>query len=239
MKRMQLGHVLAAVAGTIAVLNTLSALSMPVADRKAAPGLILAWLVLVALHAAFYRFGDRIRERWDMWTYAVLQACVLFAIAVSGMAPPLTLALFMAAVIELVGLAGTRWGAGGAVRITIGAIAFFVLASLVTSDLYRAATAGLILAATGLISHAVAGLLQRPLAAPRAVPVAAATAPALSARETEVLRALVNGGSNSDIAAALGISERTVKAHLGSVYQKLGVESRSAAVAAAMARKLV
>jgi DNA-binding CsgD family transcriptional regulator len=237
MKRMQLGHVLAAVAGTIAVLNTLSALSMPVADRKAAPGLILAWLALIALHAALYRFGDRIRERWDMWTYAVLQACVLFAIAVSGMAPPLTLALFMAAVIELVGLAGTRWGA---VRITIGAIAFFVLASLVTSDLYRAATAGLILAATGLITHAVAGLVQRPLAAPRAVPVAAATALLpLSARETEVLRELVNGGSNSAIATALGISERTVKAHLGSVYQKLGVESRSAAVAAAMARKLV
>jgi DNA-binding CsgD family transcriptional regulator len=236
MKRIQLGHVLAAVVGTIAVLNTLSALSMPVADRKAAPGLILAWLALLALQAALYRFGDRIRERWDMWTYAVLQACVLFAIAVSGMAPPLTLALFMAAVIELVGLAGTRWGAA---RITIGAIAFFVLASLVTSDLYRAATAGLILAATGLITHAVAGLVQRPLAAPRVVPVASANAPPLSARETEVLRELVNGGSNSDIATALGISERTVKAHLGSVYQKLGVESRSAAIAAAMARKLV
>jgi DNA-binding CsgD family transcriptional regulator len=241
MKRMQLGHVLAAVVGTIAVLNTLSALSMPVADRKAAPGLILAWLGLIALHAALYRFGDRIRARWDMWTYAVLQACVLFAIAISGMAPPLTLALFMAAVIELVGLAGTRWGAGGAVRITIGAIALFVLASLVTSDLYRAATAGLILAATGLITHAVAGLLPRPLATPRAVPVASATTLPLplSARETEVLRELVNGGSNSAIATALGISERTVKAHLGSVYQKLGVESRSAAVAAAMARKLV
>ena len=236
MKRMQLGHVLAAVVATIAVLNTLSALSMPVADRKAAPGLILAWLALVALHAALYRFGDRIRAWWDMWTYAVLQACVLFAIAISGMAPPLTLALFMAAVIELVALAGTRWGT---VRITIGAIAFFVLASLVTSDLYRAATAGLILAATGLITHAVAGLVQRPLATPRAVPVAAASPLPLSARETDVLRELVNGGSNSAIAAALGISERTVKAHLGSVYQKLGVESRSAAVAAAMARKLV
>lgn len=54
-----------------------------------------------------------------------------------------------------------------------------------------------------------------------------------------MLRELVNGGSNSDIAAALGISERTVKAHLGSVYQKLGVESRSAAVAAALSRNLV
>jgi len=236
MKRIKLGHVLAAVVGTIAVLNTLSALSMPVPDRKAAPGLMLAWLALLALHAALYRFGDRIRKRWGIWAYAVTQAFTLFAIAVSGIAAPLALALFIAAVIELVSLVGTRWGS---VRITIIAIAFFVLASLVTSDLYRAATAGLILAATGLITHAIAGLLQRPLATPRAVPVASANALPLSTREAEVLRELVNGGSNSDIAAALGISERTVKAHLGSVYQKLGVESRSAAVAAAMSRKLV
>jgi DNA-binding CsgD family transcriptional regulator len=227
---------LAAVVGTIAVLNTMSALSMPVPDKKPAPELALAWFALLGLHAALYLFGDSLRKRWGIWAYAAAQAFILFAIAVSGIAGPLTLALFMAAVIELVGLVGTRWGS---VRITLSAIAIFVLASLVTSDLYRAATAGLILAATGLITHAVAGLVQRPLVSPRAVPVASATAPALSARETEVLRELVNGGSNSAIAAALGISERTVKAHLGSVYQKLGVESRSAAVAAAMARKLV
>jgi DNA-binding CsgD family transcriptional regulator len=237
MKRIQLGAMLAAVVGAIAVLNTMSALSMPLPDKKPAPELALAWLALLALHAALYRFGDRIRTRWGIWAYAAAQAFILFAIAVSGIAGPLTLALFMAAVIELVGLIGTRWGS---VRITISAIAIFVLASLIISDLYRAATAGLILAATGLITHAVAGLVRRPLPdLPRAAPVAATSALPLSARETEVLRALVNGGSNSDIAAALGISERTVKAHLGSVYQKLGVESRSAAVAAAISRKLV
>jgi len=237
MKRIKLGAMLAAVVGTIAVLNTLSALSMPVPGRKPAPELALVWFTLLALHAALYHFGDRIRERWGIWAYAVTQAFILFAIAVSGIAAPLTLALFVAAVIELVGLVGTRWGS---VRITVAAIAFFVLASLVISDLYRAATAGLILAATGLITHAVAGLLRRPLVdLPRAVPVASTRALTLSARETDVLRELVNGGSNSDIAAALGISERTVKAHLGSVYQKLGVESRSAAIAAALARKLV
>jgi len=74
MKRIKLGHVLAAVVGTIAVLNTLSALSMPVPDRKAAPGLMVAWLALLALHAALYRFGDRIRRRWGIWAYAVAQA---------------------------------------------------------------------------------------------------------------------------------------------------------------------
>jgi len=54
-----------------------------------------------------------------------------------------------------------------------------------------------------------------------------------------VLRELVSGARSSDIATKLGISERTVKSHLGSIYQKLGVESRSAAVATAVQRKLV
>jgi DNA-binding CsgD family transcriptional regulator len=62
---------------------------------------------------------------------------------------------------------------------------------------------------------------------------------ALSAREVEVLRELVSGARNADISATLRISERTVKAHLGSIYQKLGVASRSAAVAAAVRLKLV
>jgi len=62
---------------------------------------------------------------------------------------------------------------------------------------------------------------------------------ALSAREVEVLRELVSGARSKDISAKLGISERTVKAHLGSIYQKLGVASRAAAVAAAVRLKLV
>jgi NarL family two-component system response regulator YdfI len=49
----------------------------------------------------------------------------------------------------------------------------------------------------------------------------------------------VGGARSSVIALRLGISERTVKAHLGSIYQKLGVDSRSAAVAAALQRRLV
>jgi len=54
-----------------------------------------------------------------------------------------------------------------------------------------------------------------------------------------VLRELVAGARNAEIAARLGISERTVKAHLASIYLKLGVETRAAAVAAAMQRQLV
>jgi NarL family two-component system response regulator YdfI len=55
----------------------------------------------------------------------------------------------------------------------------------------------------------------------------------LSQRELEVLQAAAEGGTNQQIALQLGISERTVRAHLTSVYNKLGVSSRGAAIAAA------
>ncbi len=235
-----LGQVLAVGVATVAVLNAASALSMPVPERRVAVGVIAAWLVLLLLHAAAYQWGERIRARLSLAAYAGAQAALLFAIALSRPPVPLTLVLFMAGIAELVTLAGSKWGAKGTIWITTGAVSVLVLASLVTADLYRATTDGLILAVTGLVAHAIAGLLHRPAASVSPVPVVSANAAAqLSAREAEVLRELVKGARNSDIAATLGISERTVKAHLGSIYQKLGVESRSAAVAAAVGRKLI
>lgn len=53
---------------------------------------------------------------------------------------------------------------------------------------------------------------------------------ALTARETEVLRAMADGLANKEIAARLGISENTVKFHVGSVMGKLGASSRTEAV---------
>jgi len=58
----------------------------------------------------------------------------------------------------------------------------------------------------------------------------------LTEREMEVLQAAAQGKTSKEIAFALGISERTIKAHLGSIYQKLGVDSRAAAIAAAAGR---
>jgi DNA-binding CsgD family transcriptional regulator/tetratricopeptide (TPR) repeat protein len=52
----------------------------------------------------------------------------------------------------------------------------------------------------------------------------------LSAREEEVLRLLAEGLSNAEIADRLTVSVRTVNTHLTSVYTKLGVSSRSAAM---------
>lgn len=58
----------------------------------------------------------------------------------------------------------------------------------------------------------------------------------LTDREIEVLEAVARGERNKEIAAHLGISERTVKAHLSSIFNKLGVDSRAAAIAAAMSK---
>jgi DNA-binding NarL/FixJ family response regulator len=54
-------------------------------------------------------------------------------------------------------------------------------------------------------------------------------APQLSGRETEVLELLATGLANKQIARRLGITERTVKAHLTSVFQALGVTDRTQA----------
>lgn len=55
----------------------------------------------------------------------------------------------------------------------------------------------------------------------------------LTARELEVLYALAEGRSNSKIASNLNITEKTVKAHLGSIMSKLYVKDRTEAVALA------
>ena len=55
----------------------------------------------------------------------------------------------------------------------------------------------------------------------------------LSERELQSLRAVGAGETNKGVALQMGITERTVKAHLTSVYNKLGVDSRAAAIAIA------
>ncbi|HEV7913717.1 MAG TPA: response regulator transcription factor [Albitalea sp.] len=56
---------------------------------------------------------------------------------------------------------------------------------------------------------------------------------ALTPRETEVLSWLAKGKTNRDIADILGMSPRTVNKHLEHIFEKLGVETRSAAAAIA------
>ena len=55
----------------------------------------------------------------------------------------------------------------------------------------------------------------------------------LTPRELEVLKLVAGGSSNKDIGNQLFLSEATVKSHLVHIYDKLGVRSRTSAVAAA------
>ncbi len=62
----------------------------------------------------------------------------------------------------------------------------------------------------------------------------AAPAVTLTERETEVLEYVARGIGNKVIAHELDITERTVKAHLDNIYNKFGVNSRTAAVTMAL-----
>jgi DNA-binding NarL/FixJ family response regulator len=53
----------------------------------------------------------------------------------------------------------------------------------------------------------------------------------LSARESEIMSLIADGHTNGEIASSLFLAEKTVKNHVRSIYSKLGVASRSAAIA--------
>ena len=61
----------------------------------------------------------------------------------------------------------------------------------------------------------------------------------LSNRERDVMRLVAAGDSNKQIAARLGITERTVKFHVTSILTKLGAENRAQAVAIAAEKHLI
>jgi DNA-binding NarL/FixJ family response regulator len=78
------------------------------------------------------------------------------------------------------------------------------------------------------IPEAVAGRLAERLAGP-----------ALTERETEVLRLIVGGNSNKKIGTKLFISEATVKTHINNLLSKLGVKDRTQAATLALQRGIV
>jgi len=61
----------------------------------------------------------------------------------------------------------------------------------------------------------------------------------LTPREMATLRLMADGKANKEIATELSISERTVKTHLGHLFEKLGVASRTEAIKVATRRGLV
>ena len=53
----------------------------------------------------------------------------------------------------------------------------------------------------------------------------------LSSREAQIMTLIAEGHSNGEIATALTVAEKTVKNHVNRIYAKLGVGSRTAAIA--------
>jgi NarL family two-component system response regulator LiaR len=109
----------------------------------------------------------------------------------------------------------------GAVR--AGAIGY-LLKDTDADSLCRAIKA----AAAGQVQLApeAAARLMREVRAPEPAIPAGET---LTARETEILRALARGRANKEIARELGIGEKTVKTHVSNILGKLGLQSRTQA----------
>jgi DNA-binding NarL/FixJ family response regulator len=63
--------------------------------------------------------------------------------------------------------------------------------------------------------------------------------PVLSAREVQLLELLATGMSNKAMSKQLFISEATVKTHLVHIYDKLGVDNRTAAISVAAQRRII
>ena len=63
--------------------------------------------------------------------------------------------------------------------------------------------------------------------------------PSLTPREHDVLRLVSRGRTNKEMASAMFISEETVKSHMKSLFQKLGVHDRAEAVSVSLQRGLI
>ncbi len=100
-------------------------------------------------------------------------------------------------------------------------------------DAIRAAARGETLLTPEIMASLLAQTQTRP------GPTPSDQGPVLSDREREVLAGVARGERNKEIAFRLGITERTVKAHLSSIFNKFGVDSRAAAIAVAAQRGLL
>ena len=90
----------------------------------------------------------------------------------------------------------------------------------------RAAAAGDALCSPSVTRRLIEAFARRP---PETTPSPSALA-SLTARERDVLGLLARGRSNAEIAAALFVSEATVKTHVGNLLAKLGLRDRVQAV---------
>ena len=114
-------------------------------------------------------------------------------------------------------------------------------------DIYRALEAG---ATTYLLKNTLAealvGVIREVFAGGRPLPAAIAQRladrilqPELTPRELDVLRLMVKGMRNKEIAAQLGICDETAQSHVKNILLKFGVHDRTEAVTVAVRRGIV
>lgn len=104
----------------------------------------------------------------------------------------------------------------------------FLLKDSPAEDLIRAVRT--VAAGGAWLDPAVTGRVLSAYRSTAAAPAVSAVAVELTSREREVLALIGRGRANSEIAHALGISEVTVKSHVGHIFGKLGVRDRAAAI---------
>jgi DNA-binding NarL/FixJ family response regulator len=102
----------------------------------------------------------------------------------------------------------------------------------------RAVAAGDTIVAPKLLGSLLGRFLSQP-EPPVSARAGGDTFGSLTGRETDVLRLMATGMSNTEIAAALGVAETTVKTHVGGILAKLGARDRVQAVVLAYQHGLV
>ena len=228
MRTQDMGQPLALSVFAIALLNATAELVRP-DGRPIRPAFVAVGLVCMLAQAALYWHGERFRGRFGLRPHIWTLAGLVLGSGLSGPPMPVAACLYIVATVEVMRLAPSHWNRW---VVTVGAILLFAVNAMITFDLYQGASAGLILAVAGAIAHAIFALRRPP------PPVAAADS-VLTPREIQVLQQLASGARNGELAAGLRITERTVKAHLTSIYLKLGVASRTGAVTAARKRGVI
>jgi DNA-binding NarL/FixJ family response regulator len=148
--------------------------------------------------------------------------------------------------LRLPGLSGFEVVSG--VHLEVPGTAVLVVSNYEGSeDVHRALSAGALgyltkdAGAEELISaiKSVCGGLRFVSKAAGAMLAARSQSEELTDREFDVLRELVKGRSNKEIAAGLGISENTVRIHMGRILDKIGATDRTQAALMAIQRGLV
>jgi DNA-binding NarL/FixJ family response regulator len=114
-----------------------------------------------------------------------------------------------------------------------------LLASGAAGYLLKEEIPGTIVEAIRGVARGERGWVSRQVAAQMATWTQKEEATALTGREMDVLRLVVEGKTNQEIGLALGISDKTVEKHLEAVFAKMGVASRVEAAVHAVREGLV